>query len=519
MNTAPDPTGAALYAAILAHPDEDALRLVYADYLEEHGDSDRAEFIRAQCRLAAMNVWDDGFSATDARCRRLIAEHPEWLDPLKQFPGATNLKEWEVAGVFARGFPERVRVTAELFRTRFPDLCASVPLRAAWFGSLSADECKRLAPCPGLARLRKLDVSLFGQIPNAPAEECLRALSAAQHLAGLDQLSVYSVLADLAPLKQLVESPHLRALRAVTLALSLTDPTIDPSAVARWNWFPNLRELAFENCYGCDGLIAGVLGKSAWVPRLERLALPAGHDCGRAVFEAVADGRLGGLVDLRIERVHAHPGVLEPVLQLTRPQLQSLRLPDLQPGFVGRGADVTSGLYRGPWLRELRWLELPRANLRDSWLIAVADAPFAKVLRVLDLRSAVFEPTAYRNVFGPARVWPELQHLNLWSTKCPEDVLAALIDHPGLPNLVSLTVGRREPAPMFLLRLAKSPVSARFRELDLLVKLDEATASALLNSPHLEGVEVLRVMKGTAGRTVRNRLARRFGARLTVVPN
>src|SRR5688572_17915635 len=39
-------------AAIRAAPDDDAPRLVYADWLDEHGDSARAEFIRVQCELA-----------------------------------------------------------------------------------------------------------------------------------------------------------------------------------------------------------------------------------------------------------------------------------------------------------------------------------------------------------------------------------------------------------------------------------------------------------------------------------
>ena len=44
--------GEALLAAILANPAEDTPRLVYADWLEEHGREERAEFIRVQCELA-----------------------------------------------------------------------------------------------------------------------------------------------------------------------------------------------------------------------------------------------------------------------------------------------------------------------------------------------------------------------------------------------------------------------------------------------------------------------------------
>src|SRR5262249_28074934 len=39
-------------ADILERPDDDVPRLVYADWLEEHGQPERAEFIRVQCQIA-----------------------------------------------------------------------------------------------------------------------------------------------------------------------------------------------------------------------------------------------------------------------------------------------------------------------------------------------------------------------------------------------------------------------------------------------------------------------------------
>jgi uncharacterized protein (TIGR02996 family) len=46
--------GEALLAAIIANRDDDTPRLVYADYLEEYGQGDRAEFIRVQCEMARL---------------------------------------------------------------------------------------------------------------------------------------------------------------------------------------------------------------------------------------------------------------------------------------------------------------------------------------------------------------------------------------------------------------------------------------------------------------------------------
>ena len=44
----------AFLQAMVETPDDDTPRLVYADWLEENGDADRAEFIRLQCELATL---------------------------------------------------------------------------------------------------------------------------------------------------------------------------------------------------------------------------------------------------------------------------------------------------------------------------------------------------------------------------------------------------------------------------------------------------------------------------------
>jgi uncharacterized protein (TIGR02996 family) len=46
----------AFLQAILDVPDDDSPRLVYADWLEEQGQMDKAEFIRVQCELPSLDV-------------------------------------------------------------------------------------------------------------------------------------------------------------------------------------------------------------------------------------------------------------------------------------------------------------------------------------------------------------------------------------------------------------------------------------------------------------------------------
>src|SRR5262245_53285184 len=46
----------AFIQAIIQAPDDDLPRLIYADWLDEHGESDRAEFVRVQIERARLEM-------------------------------------------------------------------------------------------------------------------------------------------------------------------------------------------------------------------------------------------------------------------------------------------------------------------------------------------------------------------------------------------------------------------------------------------------------------------------------
>ncbi len=74
---------AAFMKAILAEPDDDAPRLIFADWLEERGDP-RAGFIRVQCELARLDAADPRRSSLLAQERGMLDRHgTEWLGPLR----------------------------------------------------------------------------------------------------------------------------------------------------------------------------------------------------------------------------------------------------------------------------------------------------------------------------------------------------------------------------------------------------------------------------------------------------
>src|SRR5262245_20074727 len=70
----------AFLADVLEHPDEDAPRLVYADWLDEHGDEadrDRAELIRVQCQLARGDLDEARRNELTAREGALLRTYQE----------------------------------------------------------------------------------------------------------------------------------------------------------------------------------------------------------------------------------------------------------------------------------------------------------------------------------------------------------------------------------------------------------------------------------------------------------
>src|SRR5262245_38343099 len=104
---------AALIAAIREAPDDDAPRLVFADWLEERGDEAdlaRAEFIRIQITRARLPIEDERHSELQARELRLLKRWaPAWCGSHFAFK---KLR-------FRRGFIEFVYLPV----TVFPDHC------------------------------------------------------------------------------------------------------------------------------------------------------------------------------------------------------------------------------------------------------------------------------------------------------------------------------------------------------------------------------------------------------------
>ena len=146
--------GDALLRAICEHPAEDTPRLVYADWLQENGNADRAEFIRLQCEAWGLTPAYPTLSAARTRASELLKEHRgRWFDELPTILGV----EW--GDLYVRGFIDKAYTLAMYdVRLTVRAAFAAVPLRHLIVTTLQPGQLGHLLDCPQLGRLVTLNL-------------------------------------------------------------------------------------------------------------------------------------------------------------------------------------------------------------------------------------------------------------------------------------------------------------------------------------------------------------------------
>jgi uncharacterized protein (TIGR02996 family) len=323
----------AFIQAIREQPDDDAPRLIYADWLEEHGQLDRAEFIRACCEAARLPRSDPRRMPLWRRARQLLECHwEEWAGPLRRAVGLRWDRlgnQWlkpgfhgEALNYFQRGFVEQLCAEAFTVIARPNAFAALAPLRHLGLWD-AGSRMSALAATPYLAQVETLTFQDYFQSPVTDA--------------GLHALA---------------ESPHLGRLTALGLSRNnITDDGLSALAAAPW----------------LCGLSVLILGSNGLTGRGLRPLLEAPHP-PRLTSLFLSDNALG---DRAIEAL-----ARSPLLQ----EVTSLALSD--NGLTDRAVNA---LITSPYLSKLTTLQLNRNNISPRAQTRLRLSPLGSQLATLHL--------------------------------------------------------------------------------------------------------------------------------------
>jgi uncharacterized protein (TIGR02996 family) len=368
------PEESAFLDRVCADPDDDAPRLILADWLDERGDP-RGEFIRVQVALARLPA-DDARAAglRDREATLLARYHAQWSEPLKGIAGWAE---------FRRGFVETVNIETRTFLRRADDLLRLAPVRHVRLLDVGSS-LPRLADCPQLGRLSALTIY-------------------AQHI-------------DERLTRVLAESPHLDGLRALNIGRN----RVGDRGAERLAWSPRFRNLTeldlSDNALGDTGLAA--VAESSNLGRLETLELRRnevsriglGYLCASPALTRVRHlglalnyvgaphewtPRQGGacaLESLDLSENGLTGDATEVITSL--PGLGQLARLNLGHNEIGNGG---AALLAGwPGAIALRVLKLPANRIGDDGVRALARSPHLRQLTDLDLsENPIHDPGAF----------------------------------------------------------------------------------------------------------------------------
>jgi uncharacterized protein (TIGR02996 family) len=265
--------------AILDSPNDDLPRLVYADFLEESGEADRAEFIRIQCELATVGFSRERRNALESRERELLTKYVEvWKLPIRGHQ------------TFRRGFVDTLWTSANFLLAGDPERISDSTVRTLRI--TNADQrIDDLAEYRGFANIEHLDLTNN----NLSGDYRLRAILGNPHLGKLKGLNLHNnrIWAD--DVLRLAQSPVARHLTHLDLSGNgigndgLRHLLAEPG-------YANLEELIVRSdglpeyeCITADGLGAYFPGEH--LSKLRHFDI-AGHRIGETGFAFVCQSAM-----------------------------------------------------------------------------------------------------------------------------------------------------------------------------------------------------------------------------------
>jgi uncharacterized protein (TIGR02996 family) len=384
---------AALIHAICDDPDDDTPRLAYADWLEEHGHLERAEFVRVQVRMARLPSDSPDLARLVWRARELFHHHHEKESFKPKVPRALEQFNWS----YHRGFVTKIRGTAARFIKSANGLLRHFPLEQVELTNAEG-RITALADVPELSRIRHLELDTYDGDPS----EVLGVLDS-PHLTRLSSLNLQRTKLDVGQVKRLARKQRLAQLSELQPGQPGDQELI---ALLKSPYLNNLTTLDLSwGDFSTTGIQA--LLDSPNLPRLASLKLtpPVGLD---GIEMLAGWSRLQDLTALSLYRVdRGDTGVRILVRESAVPRLTALALPH---------NDIT----RTGVEELLSWKGLEQ-------------------LTELDLGGNPISAEGLRMLVRSPRL-ARLTHLHVYSIGDPEECARALAKAPGLPLLHTITI-------------------------------------------------------------------------------
>ncbi|VTR97168.1 TIGR02996 domain-containing protein [Tuwongella immobilis] len=476
-------TDAEFLDAIRQRPDDDAPRLIYADWLEEQGQFDRAQFIRVQCALAgsALPAGHPQRVDWERQAADLLAEHEQdW-----QGEAGHSLPEIH----FERGFIATIAGEFAQCHAAWPMLAARHPLSGMRILTAHASNLPRWNPQQliGLRRLAiqtRLSLESFDDL-------CLSGLD--RQLTALHLDHAYPIHLDsLALTRQLLQAignGPLRSLQLSNCQLRMSSlEVLTASAVSR-----QLRALDLSN---------NELGTNGAVQLLAATALAGLRELGLA-WNQIEDARnasiwksptLNRLQTLRLSGNPLGPRTIEALGQGTLGQsLHTLTIGDPTWRTPLMGHLARSGAW--PALRRL----MLRAYGTDETLAPLVDWPPIAQLTDLSCHGLELEGDSIRRIL--MRI-PEnqLNALQLSSPIASTETWQAVLNSPAIRFVERLMLAmslRRAPELQALIQAEMFP---RLRHFTLIADDGRVTSASLAMQlakiPWMRQLESLRIALG-----------------------
>jgi uncharacterized protein (TIGR02996 family) len=389
-----------LLRAIVEAPDDNSLRLIYADWLDEHDDHDHADFIRLQVELAAPDLDVDRALELRRRETALLEVHGSaWQQPFSAEEGPR----------FTRGFVSELTLSGRALLERGRKYLEAAPVTRVVLrgGGEEADFVANLSECDFLRRLQALNLY------ETPIGEAAGSV--------------------------LFGSPHLSGLRG----LHLGEGDVTPGMVAVLaECLSGLRELYLWDFHGGELGDAGLRALAnhpafAGLTTLNLLQTGVGPAGARAVAESPYLHRLESL-SFGFQACGYAPNYIgrKGIRHLARsPQLAGLH--HLGLGMTRAGSAGIRELVASPHLLRLKSLELGLSDLRDDGVAALAEWPGLASVTWLNLST---NQVGCRGVAALARSprAAKLEALGLSMTGVGTEGLRALAESPYLGRLRTL---------------------------------------------------------------------------------